>query len=452
MTRADRRPLCFVLMPFGTREDHGIRDDHGGVIEFDAVYARIIKPAVEAAGLQAVRADEERIGGIIHKPMFERLLLCEYAVADLTAANANVYYELGIRHAVRPWSTVLLFRDGFRLPFDLGPLRALPYRVNRAGRPANAPDDRARLTASLLAAREQATDSPLFQLVDGLVPPDLSRLDADVFRDRVQTAAALQERLATARRADVAAVRAVHAELGDLRDVETGLIVDLLLSYRAVDAHAEMIDLVEAMPPAVARTSLVREQLAFALNRVGRHEDAERVLRRLIDERGPSSETYGILGRVHKDRWDDARAAGRPERAAALLDRAVDAYRRGFESDWRDHYPGINAIQLMVLRDPDDPEIAELAPVVRYSARRKVRTGAADYWDHATLLELAVLDGDEPAAREALGGALAEDPEPWQAGSTLRTLDRFVAARASAGVPAWTADVRRRLAEAARQG
>jgi tetratricopeptide (TPR) repeat protein len=268
----------------------------------------------------------------------------------------------------------------------------------------------------------------------------------------VQTAAALQERLVTARRADVAAVRAVHAELGDLRDVETGLIVDLLLSYRAVDAHAEMIDLVEAMPPAVARTSLVREQLAFALNRVGRHEDAERVLRRLIDERGPSSETYGILGRVHKDRWDDARAAGRPERAAALLDRAVDAYRRGFESDWRDHYPGINAIQLMVLRDPDDPEIAELAPVVRYSARRKVRTGAADYWDHATLLELAVLDGDEPAAREALGGALAEDPEPWQAGSTLRTLDRFVAARASAGVPAWTADVRRRLAEAARQG
>ena len=79
--------------------------------------------------MECVRADEERVGGIIHKPMFERLLLCEYAVADLSMANANVYYELGIRHATRPWSTVLLFREGFRLPFDAALLRAMPYQL-----------------------------------------------------------------------------------------------------------------------------------------------------------------------------------------------------------------------------------------------------------------------------------------------------------------------------------
>jgi hypothetical protein len=59
-------------------------------------------PSVVIAGLQPLRADEEVTGGIIHKPMFERLILCEYAVADLTTANANVFYELGVRHAVRP--------------------------------------------------------------------------------------------------------------------------------------------------------------------------------------------------------------------------------------------------------------------------------------------------------------------------------------------------------------
>jgi hypothetical protein len=58
-----------------------------------------------------VRADEEMAGGIIHKPMFERLILCEYAVADLTAANANVFYELGVRHGGRPGCTVLLFAN-----------------------------------------------------------------------------------------------------------------------------------------------------------------------------------------------------------------------------------------------------------------------------------------------------------------------------------------------------
>src|SRR5215813_10610956 len=78
-----QKPLCFVLMPFGKKPGAG-----AAVIDFDAVYGELIKPAVEAAGLVPLRADEEQAGGIIYKPMFERLILCEYAVADLTTANA----------------------------------------------------------------------------------------------------------------------------------------------------------------------------------------------------------------------------------------------------------------------------------------------------------------------------------------------------------------------------
>ena len=100
------------------------------MIDFDAVYRDLIKPAVDTAGLMPLRADEEQAGGIIHKPMFERLILCDYAVADLTTANANVFYELGVRHAVKPATTVLLFAaDGTRLPFDVAPLRTLMYRL-----------------------------------------------------------------------------------------------------------------------------------------------------------------------------------------------------------------------------------------------------------------------------------------------------------------------------------
>ena len=79
----DPRPLCFVLMPFGTKPDPG----SNVTIKFDAIYQEVIRPAIEAAGLKAIRADEERVGGIIHKPMFERLILCDFAVADLTTAN-----------------------------------------------------------------------------------------------------------------------------------------------------------------------------------------------------------------------------------------------------------------------------------------------------------------------------------------------------------------------------
>jgi len=76
------KPLCFVLMPFGRKQE-----GNGRIIDFDAVYQQIIAPAVVAAGLEPIRADEEKVGGTIHKPMYERLMLCEYAVADVTGAN-----------------------------------------------------------------------------------------------------------------------------------------------------------------------------------------------------------------------------------------------------------------------------------------------------------------------------------------------------------------------------
>src|SRR5689334_7444543 len=98
------RPLCFVLMPFSKKAD----PTGGDPIDFDRIYDEAILPGIEDAGLEAIRADEERTGGIIHKAMFERLLLCDYAVADLTCANANVFYELGVRHAVRPATTLAI--------------------------------------------------------------------------------------------------------------------------------------------------------------------------------------------------------------------------------------------------------------------------------------------------------------------------------------------------------
>src|SRR5919198_397538 len=82
------RPLCFVLMPFGQKPSPS-----GKLIDFDAVYQELIAPAIAEAGLEPLRADEEMAGGVIHKPMFERLILCEYAVADLTTANADVFRD-----------------------------------------------------------------------------------------------------------------------------------------------------------------------------------------------------------------------------------------------------------------------------------------------------------------------------------------------------------------------
>lgn len=426
------RELCFVLMPFGRKQDAA-----GKLIEFDAVYNELIAPAIVEADLEPIRADQEEVGGIIHKPMFERLVLCRYAVADLTAANANVFYELGVRHAIRPFSTVLLFAEGSRLPFDVQDLHCIPYPLRDDGKPKDVDATRHNLCEALRAARDANTDSPVFQLVKDLPAPQLDHAKTDVFRERVRYCNDIKERLARARSLkEPAALDALHGieeELGDLADAETGVVVDLFLSYRAIKAWDDMIRLKDQMSRPLQDTVLVQEQYAFVLNRAGQGEQAERVLLQLIERRGPSSETYGLLGRVYKDCWEGAQKAGQAVLARGLLDKAIDAYLKGFEADWRDAYPGVNAVTLMELRDSPDPRRLELLPLVTYAARHRIASGKPDYWDHATLLELAVLAKDESRASEALAASLASVREVWEPETTARNLRLIREARRRQG-------------------
>lgn len=410
------KPLCFILMPFGKKSNLS-----GSVIDFDAVYNELISPAIAEAGLEPLRADEEMTGGIIHKPMYERLILCEYAVADLTTANANVFYELGIRHAVRPSSTLLLFAEGGgQLPFDVAPLRAVPYRLSAEGKPADIAKTKEVLVQLLNEAKKEKTDSPLYQLVNDY--PDVDHTKTDVFREQVEYSSEMKKKLASARKEGIEALRNLEKELGDIKNIEASVVTDLFLSYRAVKGWKEMISLSEKMMSPLAATIMIQEQLALAFNRNNLGEEAENILLNLIEKRGPSSETFGILGRVYKDRWEQAEKSGEKILAKSLLNKAINAYLKGFEADWRDAYPGINAITLMELKEPPDPRREKLIPVVTYAVERRVEAGKPDYWDHATLLELAVLAKNEDAALKTLGDSLASIREVWEPETTARNL------------------------------
>jgi hypothetical protein len=403
-------------MPFG-------RNDAGGrSIAFDAVWHQLIEPAVAAAEMRAQRT-EVPAGGMIHKPTLERLVLCEFAVCDLTLASSNAFYMLGARHATRPATTVLIGADNARLPFDVSMARMQRYRLAPDGMPMHAADDArglARLLEDCRANRHH--DIPLFQLLDGIRAPEVLSDKTDVFRREADYGAEKKAELAAARKEGRAAVAAVHRSLGSLEAVEAGVVIDLLLSYRAVKDWQGMVDLVANMPETMRTTVLVQEQLGLALNRAGRSDAAEQVLTELIASRGASSETFSIMGRVYKERWESAGGVGGGHEATAILDKAIDAYRRGFEADWRDHYPGVNAVTLMELRDPPDPERLKLIPVVRYSVERRISGNRADYWDWATLLELAVLAKDETGATSVLGNAEAAIRETWEPETTIRNL------------------------------
>lgn len=418
-------PLCFILMPSGT-----MPAPDGRRVDFNAVYHEIIAPAVSAAGMQPIRAELEKDGGIKLKAIYERFILCDYAIADLTIANATVFYQLGVRHAESPFSTALIYAETVEL-FDVNGPGAIQYRLGDNGKPVQSETSVQRLSRFLLdcrnATNDHQTHSSIYQVLQHF--PEIQRLKTDVFRDQVAYSENIRYQLTKARelcftdrQAAIDAVDSVYSSISSLTDAEAALIIDLLLSFRALERWHKMIHLVEALPVILAETVLVQEQYGLALNRTGRGEEAERVLKRLIDKHGPSSETNSILGRVYKDRWNVCKHQDNTALAQGLLQKAIDTYLKGFESDWRDAYPGINALKLMEQSSPPDPRRIKLNPVVRFAVERRIASGRSDYWDYATLVELAVLANDPFSASNSFSKAQAMLREPWEAESTARDL------------------------------
>ncbi len=439
-------PLCYVLIPAGRQDG-----PNGRNVDFDAVYTELIAPAVEQAGLEPYRVVPQAGEPLLRRSTLEGLTLAEYAIADLTAISAALFYQLGVRDALRKGGTVLVAPEGHLLACPPAPSEIFVYPLSATGEPANTGVAGQNLRQRLQGSSNSATDGQLLQLIERPLTLDIEHTLTDIFRERVNYAPALKRRLREVRESgQLAGLQAIEQELGELSECEAGVLVDLFLSYRALPAWDEMIALAEKMPAPLARSLMVQEQLAFALNRVGEQSEATTSLQALIERRGASSETYGLLGRVHKDGWEAAKRIGDPELAAARLDQALEAYLKGFEADWRDAYPGINAATLMELHEPPDPRRETLIPVVVYAAERRVASGSADYWDHATLIEAAVLGRDRARAESALKRALAAMRERWEPQTTARNLRLIREARESRGERLlWADDVERKLERAA---
>lgn len=417
-TRNDLKPLVFSVMPYGVR----LSPETGLRFDFDRIHQEIVVPAAQAAGCQVIRSDHEALGGVIHTSMFERLLLADVVVADVSLPNPHVFYELGIRHATRPRATVTMgcFARS-AVPFDIAPLRHILYDLVDG-----VPADSAALISALTErirtglSERASTDSPLFSLVAGYQAIELSHEAAESYRDRVNSVltwrALLVQAVATG---DKGSVDHLVAECGNNSEMR----IDAVLAYRDLEAYAEMIALLEHGEPSGMNSSEI-ELAAFARNRRNQPGDrtyALRLLEALVNREGMSSERGALIGRIYKDSWLQARVQGAGE-APALLLNAIDAYRRGLEADPRDPYPGVNLTTLLALAGMDG-EMAVIAPVVAFALSRRGGGQARDYFDLAALCELSCATGEESTARRAAMHARGRPHPVWARHSTLRNLN-----------------------------
>jgi O-acetyl-ADP-ribose deacetylase (regulator of RNase III) len=116
---------CFVIMPFGDKEDA-----EGKIIDFNKIYKYLIKNTVEEdLHMTCIRCDEIAQAGWIHAKMFEHVYESDVAVVDITSLNPNVFYELGVRHALVDSVTVLVRRKGTEIPFNIQGLNVIEYDI-----------------------------------------------------------------------------------------------------------------------------------------------------------------------------------------------------------------------------------------------------------------------------------------------------------------------------------
>lgn len=430
------KPLCFVIMPFGKK-----KDSNDKLIDFDYVYSDFIRPVIEKAGLSPIRADMEMMGGIIHKPMYERLILCEYAIADLTAANANVFYELGIRYTAKPFTTFSIFETGTKIPFDLVDVRSFPYSLVD-GKIEGLENQIEQLVDYVKGVKEQKMpDSPVYQLLDGIeFKHSLSHEKVEMLRNQVSFESQLRENLSgilssnLSKSEKLEEITKTEDGLGRKPDWTAGMAVDFMLAYRSVEGYGQMAKFIESLPNHLRYVQTFQEQYGFALNRIGNKEKAIQVLNQIIEKTGPNSETLGILGRIYKDQYYEVKESEKIK-ARGFLNKAIETYELGFKSDIRDFYPGVNAATLKYMRQ--DKDSIDFAKMVEFSVithlekkgvrlQRRATSNYDDYWPYATLLELAVLQNDPTKAFDYLSLTLAILNEPWQRETTANNLRLFI--------------------------
>jgi len=167
----------FIVRPVNVKEG----------IDFEAVERLLIQPALKEAGLEGATTTEIAKAGNIREDMFRLLVTADLVVADLSIHNANVFYELGVRHGLRPKGTLLIRADVHTYPFDLQTDRFLLYD---AVHPEVTVEKLTRALKDTLTAT--GTDSPVYKMLPSLPAPSWTalRVVPQDFREAIDYAAA----------------------------------------------------------------------------------------------------------------------------------------------------------------------------------------------------------------------------------------------------------------------
>ncbi|MCE9645233.1 MAG: DUF4071 domain-containing protein [Chloroflexi bacterium] len=421
--RPEIRPHAFIIMPFGKK-----KGGDGSLYDFNAIYKTLIKPALEDAGFEPFRADEETSSGDILTDMFQELLLADLCLCDLSIDNANVFYELGIRHAFRKRGMVHIQAGRAYMPFDIFNVRTLPYHITPEGVPDPAfirSDIQAiaRMARDTWASDRDTVHSPIFNLLSGLNEPERRALRTPLATGFWREYNEWKDRVTIAQR---------QKRIGDILLLTEEIRNPFIKEEAIGEAGRALADMGRyELALAQYRRGLevnsanleFRRQEAFHLNRMGRVDEAIVKIESLLKDSPNDIDSISILGRVYKEMWtgswknisDKTKRLKNAFESYHWLIKSADIYLRGFQNDLNNYYPGINALTLSTValyladkfddkKDPDPDisrirrDIAELRGALVFGLEEKTEAASADYWTLISLAELRVLTADNTSS------------------------------------------------------
>ncbi len=410
------RPICFMIMPYNTKAT-GAETGSGAPdkVNFDRLWDAALRPAIEEAGYEPVRANED-IGALIIQEMLERLAISDLVLAEVSIPNGNVYYEVGIRHAAQRQGCILTAAEWAKPLFDINQMRQIRYPVPvECISDANAAEIAKIVEAAI--PKMCTGESPFYQVFPNYPQYDPTR--ATAFKDSLTELSQFQSEIIAARSATGAAIRARALELRDRyyaggKPVQTPVAVELLYTLRDCTDWKMTLEFIDSLPPDLRNSVPVKEQRALAVAKSGDDDSAIGALKQLIATSGPSSERHGLLGGCFKRKW---KATTNP----ADLDRAIAEYEAGMKCDLNDYYPCSNLSRLYRTRNrKGDDDKARVAAAVTLTAceRARLRKDTSE-WLNATDLGAAFDAGNVEKAQELALLVQTEGPSAWKLATTL---------------------------------
>jgi hypothetical protein len=341
---------AFIIRPFGKKKDLAERD-----IDFDHIQAVLIEPALKAVGLGGGTTGEIIEAGNIREAMFGLILEADIVVCDMTIHNANVFYELGIRHALRKKRSVLIrgapVSDA--VPFDNLTDRYLAYDLDEPEAALQ------KLTDMLIVTlASEKTDSPIFNMLPTLpevdpasvqvLPQDLAE---EVERAKAAKAAGwlrlLSQEVET-RRFQWPALRVIGQAQWDIEDYEGARRTN----QKLIDHDADDLDANNALANLYER-QYRREKRAELL--AASDQAIKRVLANNRATQEQRTEALSLAGRNAKTRWREAfeDLPDVVERRKAATNRqlidAYDGYRSAYSGNLNHYWSGLAALQMCAI-------------------------------------------------------------------------------------------------------